>query len=288
MTAPIALQTLAARELFSRYDALLLDAYGVLVNAHGVLPHAVNFIEALRARNMPFFIVTNDASRLPETIAARFAGLGLNIAADQIVTSAGLLPDCFNQQGLQGCKTVVVGSDDAMTYVQRAGGVAVRPAACVEADARAVVICDATGSQTVADVEHVIDLVVHRRERGEPIDLILCNPDLIYPKSPGHFGLTSGALMLLVEASLKTKLHPSAMPPIHRLGKPFDNIFAEAVRRAGTRKVGLIGDQLGTDILGANTFGIDSLLVGTGLTQVTPGQALDPMPSFYVPNLALS
>ncbi len=280
-------EQLTADALFDRYDAILLDAYGVLVDASGILPHASAFIAALYHRKKPFFIVTNDASRLPETIAARFSRLGLPIVADQIISSAGLLPEFFAHAQLQGVKTVVLGSDDAMTYVKRAGGQPVRPEGRVHDDAQVVVICDATAESTVSDVECVIDLVVTRAERGEPIQLVLCNPDLIYPKSAGRYGLTSGALMLLVESSLKTRLHPSLMPPIKRLGKPFDDIFAEAMRRAGSKNIALIGDQLGTDILGANDAGIDSILVGTGLTQVRAGKTLQPSPKIYLENLSL-
>jgi ribonucleotide monophosphatase NagD (HAD superfamily) len=93
--------------------------------------------------------------------------------------------------------------------------------------------------------------------------------------------------MALVEGSLKTRLHPSLLPPIARLGKPFPEIFAEAARRAGGGKLALVGDQLGTDILGAKNAGMDAVLVGTGLTQVRPGETLEPAPHFLLPNLAL-
>lgn len=277
----------SAKELLTRYDALLLDAYGVLVDATGVLPHAVSFIAALKHAGKKFFIVTNDASRTESTIATRFASLGLSISAEQIISSAGLLVQHFEQAGLKGQKTLVVGSSDAMTYVKRAGGDVLRPSGELAADARAIVICDATGADTVAHIECVINTVVARRERGEPVDLILCNPDLIYPKGPGTYGLTSGALMLLVEASLKTRLHKNLMPSIKRLGKPYKDIFDEAIRRAESRNLGLVGDQLGTDVLGANDAGIDSILVGTGLTQVRDGITLNPMPRYYLPNLSL-
>jgi ribonucleotide monophosphatase NagD (HAD superfamily) len=171
--------------------------------------------------------------------------------------------------------------------VRRAGGKLVLPSQGPQGDVRAVVICMASGPSTVNDVECVIDTVVARREAGRPIDLILCNPDLIYPKSPGRYGLTSGALMALVEQSLTTRLHPSLMPPVARLGKPFPEIFAEAARRAGGGKLALVGDQLGTDILGAKNAGIDAVLVGTGLTQVRPGQTLTPTPDFLLQDLAL-
>ncbi len=52
-----------------------------------------------------------------------------------------------------------------------------------------------------------------------------------------------------------------------KLGKPYSPIFAAAVQRAGTENVIMIGDQLETDILGANNESIDSAVVTTGINR---------------------
>src|SRR4029453_10495985 len=51
-----------------------------------------------------------------------------------------------------------------------------------------------------------------------------------------------------------------------RLGKPAAYLYEEALRRCGTRNAVMIGDQLETDIRGANACGIDSALVTTGVS----------------------
>jgi len=51
-----------------------------------------------------------------------------------------------------------------------------------------------------------------------------------------------------------------------RLGKPYEAIFAEAVRCSGTRNMVMLGNQLVADIQGARAFGLDAVLVGTGVT----------------------
>src|SRR2546426_12005935 len=79
-------------ELLDRYDGILLDVYGVLLDASGALPGTRELIGELARRATPYAIVTNDASRLPETYARRFAGLGLAIAPEHVVTSGSLLP----------------------------------------------------------------------------------------------------------------------------------------------------------------------------------------------------
>lgn len=54
-----------------------------------------------------------------------------------------------------------------------------------------------------------------------------------------------------------------------RLGKPFSPIFEEAKRRNGCDDMVMDADQLASGILGTNRFGIDSVLVETGLTENT-------------------
>ncbi len=48
----------------------------------------------------------------------------------------------------------------------------------------------------------------------------------------------------------------------------------------------MIGDQLGTDILGASRFGLDSLLIGSGLAPGGPVASWSVRPTWYLPSLA--
>lgn len=63
--------------LIERYDVLLFDAYGVLVHGAGALPGAVALIQRLNRIGHPYYLLANDASRLPETAAKRYRGFGL-------------------------------------------------------------------------------------------------------------------------------------------------------------------------------------------------------------------
>jgi ribonucleotide monophosphatase NagD (HAD superfamily) len=55
-----------------------------------------------------------------------------------------------------------------------------------------------------------------------------------------------------------------------RLGKPNTPIFEDAVRRAGTSRAVMIGDQLETDIKGARAAGLDAVWIETGVTSAIP------------------
>lgn len=60
--------------VINRYDVLLLDAYGVLVHSSGALPGAAEFIERLNQLGRSYYVLTNDASKLPMTAATRYRG----------------------------------------------------------------------------------------------------------------------------------------------------------------------------------------------------------------------
>src|SRR3569623_2232125 len=79
------------RALLEQYAGMLLDVYGVLMDARGPLPGAAELLAHLEATAPPSAIVTNAASRSPTTYTARFALHGMNDPSDRFVTSGSLL-----------------------------------------------------------------------------------------------------------------------------------------------------------------------------------------------------
>ncbi len=271
------LKNITIEELIARYAVLLLDAYGVLVNDSGALAGAAELIRMLNRIQKPYYLLTNDASKLPQTTAGRFQSYGLDIAPDRIITSGGLLENHFKIHNLQGTRCVVLGPDDSAQYVVNAGGKVVSPAAGFDV----VVIGDEAGFPFVETVDTVLTELFHKVEREERFHLVLPNPDLLYPKADRGFGIASGSIALIIEAALQ--LRYPGRPDLHfaRLGKPHPAIFQEALLRSGTRNMVMIGDQLETDIRGANAFGLDSVLVDTGITDVSAAAIPDqPRPTY--------
>lgn len=250
--------------LLERYEALLLDAYGVLLDEGGAHPGAVALVARLREVGRPFWVLTNDASRLPETTSVRLHSQGLPIEAERIITAGSLLPGAFEERALEGTPCAVLGTADSRAYVERAGGEVVAATEPFEV----VVLCDEAGYPLLETLDAVLSGIARRVEAGEPVTLLLPNPDLYYPKGGGAFGVGAGSLAALLEAILAQRYPGREELRFTRLGKPFAPIFERAVALAGTRDLVLLGDQLATDIRGANDFGIDSVLVGTGLTPV--------------------
>jgi HAD superfamily hydrolase (TIGR01450 family) len=247
-------------ELLATHAGVLLDAFGVLIDARGALPGALALIRELDRRRLPFAIVSNDASRSGATYAAKFAALGMPVAAERFVTSGTLLPDYFRERGLAGARTCVLGTEDSCELVRAGGGVPIPLAAGMEIDA--VAVCDDDGTPFVEGIERAASAIVRAVHAGRRPALVAPNPDLIYPKADDEIGITAGAMAVMIELAVARKL-PHAGLAFDRLGKPAPLLFTTAARRLGVPidRLVMIGDQLETDIAGAAAAGVASALV---------------------------
>ena len=274
---------ISSRELCDRYDVLLLDAYGVLNDHDGALPGAREFVASLNRQEKPYLLLTNDASRTPETSSRRFRGMGLDIAPDRIITSGLMFPRYFTEHGLEGARCVVLGPAESREYVERAGGKPVRLDDTTDADA--LIVCDEAGFDYRPTLDRALSLLFRKLDAGQPVALILANPDVVYPMSPGRFGFTSGSMALLLEAGLAAR-YPGHAYRFIRLGKPSPFLFDAARNRFPDRTMVMVGDQLATDIRGARDYGLDSVLVGTGVSQLASLGPDSPIqPNFVIESL---
>lgn len=262
-------QSITAAQLIERYDGFLLDAYGVLVTSGGPVSGANSFLAAIREAGKPYVILTNDSSRLPESAKDAYLARGVDIGDAPVVTSGSLLDGYVERHGLAGQKCFVLGPPDSHTYAERAGMELVSAGE----DAELVVIGDQSGFDFLPTVDDTLTMIVRRLSAGDSIRLALPNPDRIYPKSSGAFGVASGAIAAMFEASLEASFGNDG-PTFDRLGKPYPPIFRRAIERLGEvsrDRTVMVGDQLETDIRGANGVGIDSALAATGVARGVGG-----------------
>ena len=257
--------------LIERYDSLFFDSYGVLVDGIDALPGAVDLVERMNAGDENYFVVTNDASVSIDSRVEWFRARGFEIPAERIVNSGSLIAGYYSQHRLQDRPTLVLGTPDARDYVAGAGGRLVEMDSATEPDV--VVVAHNEPYDWKSTLEKLLDLLARRYRQNNPIKLVLPNPDFLYPNGPGSFKYGAGAFVDLLEQGLHRLHGPDEALTVTRLGKPYLPIFKEAIRRAGTDNAVMIGDQLETDILGANRAGIASAVVTTGISRRSrPGE----------------
>jgi ribonucleotide monophosphatase NagD (HAD superfamily) len=127
-------------------------------------------------------------------------------------------------------------------------------------------------------------VLLRRSSRGETTRLLLPNPDLLFPRGVDAFGVTAGAIAEMIEAVLRQR-DPRRTHRFDRLGKPNPLLFESALARfpgIDRRKVVMIGDQLETDIAGADRAGLDSVFVSTGVGRASDLAVSDVQPTYLL------
>lgn len=268
--------------LLEQFDTFLLDAFGVLINKDGPVGGAREFLGRIKAAGKNFLIVSNGSKYTPEKSAQSYRDRGLPISDSEVITSGGLLHDWYGQHS-EFRHSFVLGPPESFELVKQSGGIPTEP----EKGASTLLICNQDGFLFPDDVDKAVSFVTGKIKEKQPVKLLLPNPDIVFPANEG-FGVTSGAVAVMIEKALEITLGDEAAT-FERLGKPFSPIFEKAKQIAGEdKKLCMIGDQIETDIAGANAANIPSVLVETGICNEAHARKAPPhkKPSFILSNLA--
>jgi HAD superfamily hydrolase (TIGR01450 family) len=250
------------KETADKYSVIFLDAYGVLKSATGLIEGALETVTSLIDAGKEVFVVTNDSSRSPESMAERYsqqAGREL-LPADRYISS-GLLASEYLENQIPYGKVAYLGKPESAHYIEIAGMIPVPIGDCTPKDKLvAIVLLDDEGFDWFTDVNATLNLV---RRTNCPV--VVANADITYPMIGNDIAIAVGSLGdLLSKITEKTFV---------RFGKPDSMMFAYALARARKqlpnvtkRDVLFVGDTLRTDIIGASTYGFDSILVLSGNT----------------------
>jgi len=167
-------------------------------------------------------------------------------------------------------------------YVEDAGGESVSPAA----DFDVLVIGDESGFPFLETLDTTLTTLLRLLDEERHVHLVLPNPDRVYPSAERRYGFAAGSIAAMFEAVLEARYPQRPDLRFVRLGKPDQALFAEALRRSGTRNMVMIGDQLETDICGARAFGLDAVWVHKGETvAILAGTREDLRPTYLMPSL---
>ncbi len=233
--------------LVEAHDLAMFDLDGVVYIESAAVPGAPDQLARLRGGSTKLAFITNNASRPPEAVVEKLAGIGVEADPHEVVTSAQaaahLLVERHGEGGVIACLGAA-GLEEALRDV------GLEPAAVD--DSRAVALATGYGPDVVW--RDVMRAAVRVRD-GLP--WVASNTDLSLPtkfgQAPGH-----GVMVDMLERFSGVKAVVA--------GKPQRPLLEETIRRMGGTSPLMVGDRLDTDIEGAHNIGIDSLLVMTGVT----------------------
>ncbi|WP_339853454.1 TIGR01459 family HAD-type hydrolase [uncultured Nisaea sp.] len=253
MTAPLS----AFAGISDRYDGFIFDVWGTLYDGGNAFPGALETVKALAERDKKILVLSN-SPRIPVIVGERLKAIGFELGwFTEIVTSGGMVADIVG--GRRDAASAALGERVLWLGQERFPDTVPAGSFTVVQDAgEADWVLNAGPEISETRLEDFETVLSASAERGLP--MVCANPD----KSV----LQSGAQLLC--AGAMAERYEEMGGPVRYFGKPYPEIFARCLDRIGlpADRVLVVGDNLETDILGANRTGIDSLLLGCGIHAV--------------------
>ena len=240
------IETLA--EIAERFDVFLLDAFGVLNVGETAIPGAVERVRELKQSGKRVLVVSNAASVPRGDLEAKYRRLGFDFPSEDIITSRATMAAFMSvadvdswgvmhgsQARLEDLAPLRMAplADDALAYRTVGGFLLVGSTGWTEAR------------------QSLLEAALN----DAPRRVLVANPDIVAPRETG-FSAEPGYFAHRLADS--TGIEPEFF------GKPFPNIFDLALAKLGPvdrNRVVMVGDSLHTDILGAHSVGIASVLL---------------------------
>jgi 4-nitrophenyl phosphatase len=225
---------------------LIVDMDGVLYRGNEAIPGTAAFLDFLRARGIGFVLATNNSTRTQEQYVDKLAGMGVQVHADEILTSALATASYLASIAPAGARLFVVGQDGLWSALREAGF------DLVEDEPQYVV----AGMDVTACYDRLAEATLHIRAGAQ---FVGTNPDKTFP---AERGIVPGAGSLLAFLEAATGVTPTI------IGKPQPAMMEQAIALldAEPSRTAVLGDRLETDILAGKRAGLGTLLVLSGIT----------------------
>ncbi|MFU8875923.1 HAD-IIA family hydrolase [Micromonospora sp. SL4-19] len=241
----------AGERLVDGYALVVFDLDGVIYLVDRPIPGAVEAVGRLHAEGRAVAYATNNASRRSSEVADLLTGMGVPTRPEEVVTSAAATAELLRDRLPVGAPVLVVGAEALRAELRAVG---LRPVSTV--DEQPVAVAQGYGPQV-----GWVDLAEASLAVRAGALWYATNTDRTLPSPRGPLP-GNGSLVAVLRTALGRE-------PDVVVGKPQPALFATAARRAGAGRALVVGDRLDTDIEGARRAGLDSLLVLTGVSDLS-------------------
>jgi len=223
----------------------LIDMDGVIYRGSEQIPGALEFVNTLRARDLPFLFLTNNSQRTRRDMSTKLRRMGFDVEDKHVFTCA-MATARFLAQQKPGGTAYVIGEGGLLNALHENGY------AIVDNDPDYVVV----GEGRTLSFE-VLELATNLVMRGAKLVATNLDPNCPTPSGtrPG-----CGAIVAMLEAATGVKTFS--------VGKPSPIMMRAARKELGLTADGttMIGDTMDTDILGGVQMGYQTVLVLSGGT----------------------
>jgi HAD superfamily hydrolase (TIGR01458 family) len=224
------------------WQALLIDIAGVLHVGSEPIEGARQALDVLRARSVPFRLVTNTTSRSRRLVVERLVAMGLDIAEAEVLTPAALAVRHCRDRGYARVALHVAPAlreDLAGLNDVRSG------------DVEAVIVGDLGEEFTYERLNTIF------RQLHDGAELVALQRNRVWQREDGLV-LDAGPFVVALEYAMGREATV--------IGKPSPAFFDAALAELGVEAAdtAMVGDDVEADVGGALDAGLDAVLVRTG------------------------
>jgi 4-nitrophenyl phosphatase len=237
--------------------SLVVDMDGVLYRGNMPLPGLKEFFAFLRRHDIRFVLATNNSTRTPQAYADKLAGMGVEVATEEVLTSGQVVAQVMAKKYPPGTRVHVFGMPSLRQAVAEAG--------FELADEGVAAVAASMDWELSYEKLKQASLLI----RGGA-EFYATNLDPTFPAEDGLLPPGTGSVI----AFLRTA---SEATPIVT-GKPEAHMFTIAMERMGAAPEisATIGDRLDTDLEGGRRSGMTTICVLSGSTGREAAEAFHP------------
>lgn len=230
-------------------EAFLLDLDGTLYTSSGPINGAPAALARLRRQQIPFRLVTNTTSRSQALLVQRLAGYGLNVSAGEVFTATLAGARVARQAGYRLVAPFISESALAdLAGLELCGGTSSCPAATPEA----VLMGDLGEKWSYALLQEAFEYLMAGAV------LIALSRDRYWLRD-GKLALDAGPFVAGLEFAVGKEALVAGKP-----SAAFYKAALESMNLEPGTPVAMVGDDLWSDVQGAQRSGLQGWLVRTG------------------------
>jgi len=229
-------------EIQSKYDTFLIDLWGVIHNGVALYPEAINVLENLNKLKKRFVLISN-APRPSNSVEKYLINLNMDkIFLKNIFTSGeaalqtlkkNIYGKNFYHLGPERDKDLIKGLEKNKTSLEKCD----------------FILCTGLFDNKISSLKYYEDLL----KKYTKLKMLCTNPDLIVHRE-STLEYCAGSI---------AKIFENLGGKVIYFGKPYSDIYNFCVKK--NEKILAIGDNIRTDIKGANKMKFDSLFIIGGI-----------------------
>ncbi|KAF5356620.1 hypothetical protein D9758_008202 [Tetrapyrgos nigripes] len=278
------------QKLVDDYDTWMFDCDGVIWKGNMPTEGAAEVLTFLRSKGKKIIFVTNNPTHSRETFKKKFARMGVEVAVDEIFSSAYASAVYISSvMKIPKEKKVYVIGMHGIEEELKEQGISVCGGTDPADNTLELVDTEIGNPSDVAAVLASWDSSINYTKLSKAFQYLTHNPDcaffssdddLTYPVEGGVLFLGTGALSSMIRYALGRE-------PVS-FGKPSKTMFEciAAKHKIDPSRTVMIGDRLDADIAFGKNCGVATMLVLTGVASLADVSDIAPiMPDLVIPSI---